>query len=464
MKGDTALSLENQQCLENRYVMHTYARKPVEFVRGKGACLYDCEGKEYLDFLAGVGSVSVGHCNPSVTDALVHQTQTLVHASNYFYADGRGELAEKLSVLLSGSDLAAATTGVWAKGCGPSGEIEPTGETEPTGEAWKIFFANSGAEANEGAIKLARKYGKMNLNGAATIVSALKSFHGRTLAALAATGQESKQKVFAPMPEGFLHVPLNDREALESLLDAQAAKAQSADTQSADAPGTDAQATEQQATEAVCAVLLECIQGEGGVWPCTQEYLQAVRELTASRGILLIIDEVQTGFFRTGTHAFAYQHYGICPDIVTMAKGIANGVPMGAFAACGDLGDLLVPGEHGSTFGGSLLALAAANATIDELLSINAAERATQMGERLAAGLARLPHVKEVRGLGLMRAVSLDVPVAAQITDTVLTKGLVINAIGDSILRFLPPLVVDEAQIDKMVQILECVLSEEVSS
>jgi len=408
------MGLVDQQQLENEFVIHTYGRKSVQFVRGEGIHLYNAEGKRYLDFLSGVGSVSVGHSNPAVTAALVQQSGRLLHVGNYFYIEGRGELAAKLSGLLSASDIT-------------------DGKKEGR---WKTFFANSGAEANEGAIKLARKYGNEKLNGATTIVTARKSFHGRTLAALAATGQEGKQAVFAPMPAGFIHVPLNDLEALQDAL--------------------------QENTEAaVCAVMLECIQGEAGIWPCDRDYLIAVRELTAKHGILLIIDEIQTGFFRTGTYPFAFQHYGIIPDAVTMAKGIANGVPMGAFAACGELGDLLQPGEHGSTFGGSPLAIAAANATIDELLSTDTATRVAMAGEYLADGLARLPKVCEVRGRGLMRGITLSEPIAVAVLDAALEEGLVINAVGDSILRFLPPLIVSEEHINEALGILDALLMKE---
>ena len=454
------MSLTRQQQLESDYMMHTYGRKPVQFVRGEGIYLFDDEGKRYLDFLAGIGAVSVGHCNPAVTAAITQQINQLVHVGNYFYIEGRGELAVKLDTLLSAS------------------------ETTDEG-GWKVFFANSGAEANEGAIKLARKYGKEKLAGATTIVTAQKSFHGRTLASLAATGQEAKQAVFAPMPAGFVHVPLNDVAALKDVLDQQgnggsgasgsgasSTGASGSGASSTGASGSGASSTDASSTAAsgsganntdgaVCAVMLECIQGESGVWPCDESYLKAVRELTSERGILLMIDEVQTGFFRTGTYPFAYQHAGIVPDVVSMAKGIANGVPIGAFAARGSLGDLLKPGEHGSTFGGSPLAIAAANATIDELIRISAATNVTQIGDYFAGKLACLPKVNEVRGKGLMRAVQLTEPIAVAVVDAALACGLIINAIGDSTLRFLPPLVVSHEHIDEALAILESILAKE---
>jgi len=434
MKKEMNMDLfEIEQQLENHYVMHTYARKPVNFVRGEGMYLYDDKGKSYLDFLSGIGCISVGHCNPAVSAALARQASRLVHVGNYFYVEGRGVLAEKLNTLLSAPGTARDTCK----------------------HAWKTFFANSGAEANEGAIKLARKHGKLKLNGAATIVSAQKSFHGRTLAALAATGQESKQAVFTPMPAGFVHTPLNDIEALKHVLDAQDAAAHLAGDERAGVMDASTKPEGGSNEASVCAILLECIQGEAGIWPCTMEYLKAVRELTAERGILLIIDEIQTGFFRTGTYPFSFQHYGIIPDVVTMAKGIANGVPMGAFAAYGELGDLLQPGEHGSTFGGSLLAIAAANATIDEMLDMDVANKVAATGAYFAAGLAHLPKVSDIRGLGLMRGVTLTEPIAAAVGEAALEKGLVLNVIGDSVLRFLPPLIATTEHVDEALGILK---------
>ncbi|MDR2491893.1 MAG: aminotransferase class III-fold pyridoxal phosphate-dependent enzyme [Coriobacteriales bacterium] len=402
------MGLQSQQQLERDSVMQTYGRKPVMFVRGEGMRLYDDEGRRYLDFLAGVGAVSVGHANTRVAQALSEQAARLVHVGNYFYVEGRGELAGRLGQLLSGP-----------AGMGPS---------------WKLFFANSGAEAVEGAIKIARKHGTQNLDGAFAVVSARKSFHGRTLAALAATGQAAKQDAFGPMPQGFVHVPLNDVEALRAALDARG-------------------------EGAPCAVLLEGIQGEGGVWPCEPEYLAAARAMTAERGMLLMCDEVQTGFYRTGTHPFSYQHHGVVPDVVTLAKGIANGMPMGAVAACGDAAELLCPGEHGSTFGGSPLAVAAAHATLDELEARDVASSVTRVGACLAEALQQCALVTEVRGRGLMLAAQLAVPVAQEAADAALAAGLVVNAIGDSILRLLPPLICTEADVDEALEILDGVLT-----
>ena len=247
--------------------MQTYARKPVMFVRGSGMRLYDDEGREYLDFVSGIGAVNLGHAHPAVTSALCEQAGKLVHVSNLFYVEHRAELARDVVELLGGG--------------------------------WKMFFANSGTEAIEGAIKLARRWAGEHKPGAYKVVSLERSFHGRTLAALAATGQASKQEAFAPMPEGFVHVPANDVVALSAAVD-----------------------------DSVAAVLLEVVQGEGGVWPLSAEYLAAARSICDTHGCLLIIDEIQTGFFRTGP-AFAHQAFGITPDVITVAKALANGLPIG---------------------------------------------------------------------------------------------------------------------------------------
>jgi acetylornithine aminotransferase len=397
------MSYEQQSELEAIYLMQTYKRKPVEFVRGEGIRLYDDAGIEYLDFLAGIGAVSVGHANPRVTRAIQEQAARLLHVGNYYHVEGRGELARKISGLLN--------AGVPAEAAMP----------------WRSFFANSGAEAVEGAIKIARKCGAQHLGGASVIVSARRSFHGRTLAALAATGQASKQDSFKPLPPGFVHVDLNDIEALEAALD----------------QGLDGQP--------VCAVLLECIQGEGGVYPCAEEYLQAARTVTAERGILLMIDEVQTGFYRTGSYPFAFQHYGIVPDVVTLAKGMGAGVPIGAVAARGAAADVLEPGDHGSTFGGSPLVIAAANATLDELEAMEAGAHVAEVGAYLQARLGELPGVIEVRGRGLMVGVELGEPIADEVVTAGLAAGLVLNSIGPHILRFLPPLVCTTGDVDALI-------------
>lgn len=402
---------------DNEYVMHTYGRLPVRFVRGEGAVLFDDAGGEYLDFLAGVGAVSMGHCHPAVSAALTEQVGKLWQVSNYFYIENRDELAAHISKLLS-----AVTDG--------TGRVVGSTDT-----VWRSFFTNSGAESNEGAIKLARKWASTR-SGATGIVTALKSFHGRTLATLAATGQEAKQAAFRPLPPGFDHVPLGDIDALEQALSHPSDK-----------------------TGPVCAVMLECIQGEGGVWPAGTEYLQAAADLCEAHGALLIVDEVQTGVFRTGA-PFAYQLAGIEPDIVSMAKGLGGGFPMGAVAARASVADAFEPGDHGSTFGGNSLACAASRAVLDAMEASSIGEHVIAAGDHLAERLAALPHVVEVRGAGLMRAAQLDVPVATPAVDKGLERGLVLNHIGDSILRFLPPLVVTEEQIDAMADRLAGIIEE----
>lgn len=407
---------------DQTYVMHTYGRLPVEFVRGEGAVLYDSTGKAYLDFLGGIGSVSVGHCNPKVVAALQEQAGKLWQVGNYYYVENRDELAAHLSELLS------STTD-------EEGQV-----TGSTGTVWQTFFANSGAEANEGAIKVARRWGERHLGGATGIITAKMSFHGRTLATLSATGQAAMHQSFLPLPQGFASVPLNDAEAL---------------AEAVERPGEE--------TGPVCAVMLECIQGEGGVWPADLSYLRQVSELCRKKGILLVIDEVQTGFFRSGA-PFSYQLAGIEPDVVSLAKGIGGGFPMGAVCARQEVASLMAPGDHGSTFGGNALAAAVGRATVETLLNDTLADgrgygdHVRVVGQHLAERLAGLPHVTEVRGRGLMRGAQLDVPVASEAVDAGLEEGLVLNHIGDSILRFLPPLVVSEEQVDEMAERLGPIL------
>ncbi|MCD8199661.1 MAG: aspartate aminotransferase family protein [Coriobacteriaceae bacterium] len=394
--------LQQARELDARYLMQTFGtRKPVEFVRGRGTRLYDSAGTEYIDFLAGIGVVSVGHCHPRLVEAVQEQAGKLFHVGNYFFSEHRGEVAERLVTLLSAGN----------------------------GDVWKLFFCNSGAEANEGAIKLARRWGRIHRDGAAGIITATQSFHGRTLATLAATGQEALQEPFEPLPAGFAQVPLNDIAALEAACE----------------HPVDGSAP--------VAVMLECIQGEAGVWPCTEEYLQAARELTAAHDMLLILDEVQTGMYRCG-EPFAYQTYGVVPDIVTMAKGIAGGFPMGAFAARDELADVLEAGMHGSTFGGGPLACAAAEATLSVMDAPGFGAHITETGEYLRSCLGELPFVTDVRGRGLMVGISLERPCATELVDTALAAGFVLNAPADDIVRFLPPLIMERDDIDILMQAL----------
>jgi len=395
--------LERTVALDAAFHMHTYARKPVMFVRGNGMRLYDDEGREYLDFASGIGVVNAGHAHPAVARAVSAQMERLVHVSNLFYVENRDELAERLVGLFGGGA--------------------------------RVFFANSGAEANEGAIKLARRWGKAQRGpGCTTIITAERSFHGRTLATLAATGQPSKQEAFEPLPAGFTHVPLNDLASLDAAL-----------------------------TDEVCAVLLEPIQGEGGVFPCSAEYLRGARSLCNERGILLMFDEVQTGFFRTGT-AFAWQDYGVRPDVMTLAKGTANGLPIGAVVAVQDVADAFQPGDHGSTFGGGPVVCAAALATIDVLETEHLGDNAIRVGEYLRAGLEDLSvssgEICEIRGRGLMNGVTLTRPVAARVAAAALESGAVVLNVGDSILRFLPPLVCNTEEVDTLLSILSVAIGE----
>lgn len=405
------MTLAEQQQLEDAYVMHTFGRKPVQMASGSGMTVIDDAGKEYLDFIGGIGADSLGHCHPVVAKAVQEQAARLIHVSNYYYVEGRGQLAKRLSDLLNT--------------CVPEGEREP----------WQTFFANSGAEANECAIKLARLYARTRTEAAGKdlasaprlIVVLDKSFHGRTLATLAATAQPAKQELFQPLPDGFAHVPLNDVEALEELFAQQG--------------------------DAICAVMLECVQGESGVHPCTPEFLAAARRLTEERGALLVCDEVQCGIYRCGTYPFGFQHFGVTPDIVSIAKGVASGFPCGMCAARSEVAAAFAPGDHGSTFGGSNLAVAAANATLGELAQGGYAQQVERVGAYLRQKLAALPGVTEVRGLGLMLAVDLREGLSAPaVVSAGLDAGLLLNATGPSTLRFLPPLVCTEADVDVLVE------------
>lgn len=420
--------IEEQQ-LESAYVMGTYARKPVELVRGRGMRVEDAEGRTYLDFVSGVGAVSLGHCHPALVSAIEEQASTLVHVSNYYYIEHRGEVAHLVSDLLN--------------------ECVDEAEREP----WQSFFANSGAETNECAFKLARLHAKKRAMAAAEaagadedgvraaaaaaprlIVTLDASFHGRTLATLAATAQPAKQEAFQPLPDGFVRTPINDIKALESLFASQG--------------------------DGICAVMVECVQGESGVHPCEPEFLAAVRRLTAERGALFMCDEIQCGMYRCGTYPFGFQHFGIAPDVVTIAKGIASGFPMGMCAARAQVAASFDPGDHGSTFGGSCLAVAAAEATVRALAAEDAAGNAERTGAYLREKLAALPQVEEVRGLGLMVACDLAEGVSAP--DVVLAgldEGLLLNFTGPRTLRFLPPLVCSKEDVDVLVQKLAALLS-----
>jgi len=366
----------------------------VMFARGSGTELWDVSGKRYLDFLCGIAVTSLGHSNPVVSEAIAKQAQTLMHVSNFFANPVATETATLINSLLGGSG--------------------------------QVFFCNSGAEANEAAIKLARKFGG---RGRHTVVSALGSFHGRTLAALAATGQPAKHEPFQPMPEGFRHVPFNDIAAIDAAIDS-----------------------------AVAAVLLEPVQGEGGVLPASIEYMQAVQALCRERGVLLMIDEVQTGFGRTGKW-FGFEHYGVSPDVVLMAKAMGNGMPIGAMWAKQSVAAVFKPGDHGSTFSGTAIATSAAKATILEMQRIDAPRLAFEKGALLSQLVSGLKHVTQVRGLGLLLGVELAAGVdVKQVQLALLDKGLVTNAVTATALRLAPPLTVSESEIKEAVSILSDVL------
>ncbi len=370
-------------------LMPTYAPSPVTFVRGRGTELWDTEGRRYLDFLCGLGVTSLGHAHPAVAEAVATQARTLEHVSNLFCTEVGVEVARTLDRLLGGGG--------------------------------QVFFTNSGAEANECALKLARKWGG---RGRHVVVSAYGSFHGRTLATLHATGQPAKHEAFQPLPEGFRHVAWCDLAALEAAVD-----------------------------PTVSAVLLEPVQGEGGVNPATPEYFQGVRRLCDERGILLVVDEVQTGLGRTGAW-FGFQHFGIRPDVVTLAKALGNGMPIGACWARAEVAGAFRPGDHGTTYGGQPLAAAAARATLATMEAEDAPARAAAAGERLASGLRALPGVRSVRGVGLLLAAELAGGQARAVTAAALARGLVVNAVTATAVRLAPPLLVADDELDEGLGIL----------
>ena len=381
------------------HVMTTYSRQPAEFVRGEGSYLFDLAENKYLDLLAGIAVCSVGHSHPYLTKAIQEQAATLIHTSNIYLTQPQAKLARRL-VELSHFE--------------------------------RVFFCNSGAEAIEASIKLARKYGRGISENKIRFVSANNSFHGRTLAAVTATGQPKYHDPFAPLPQGFDYVPFNDLAALESVV-----------------------------TEETCAILLEPIQGEGGIRPATPEYLKKARELADKHGALLIFDEVQTGVGRTG-RLWAYQNYGVVPDVMTLAKGLGGGVPIGACLARGVAAETLKPGDHGSTFAGNPLATAAANAVLDILADERLCENALLIGQKLWLGFLALgdkfPEVVGApRGMGLMLGLEIIPPVAREIVKFGLAHGLVLNATDDHTLRFVPPLTLSAFEADEALIRLEAI-------
>jgi predicted acetylornithine/succinylornithine family transaminase len=381
--------------LDHCPLMPTYGPPPVMFVRGQGAELWDVDGKRYIDFLSGLAVTSLGHSHPAVAQALAEQANTLLHTSNLFATEHAWQLALALDELLGGHG----------------------GQT---------FFCNSGAEANEAAIKLARKWGG---RGRHVVISAYGSFHGRTLATLHATGQPAKHETFQPLPEGFRHVAWNDLDALAAAISPE-----------------------------VSAILLEPVQGEGGVNPATAEYFQGVRQLCDERGLLFMVDEVQTGLARTGRW-FAHQHFDVLPDVVTMAKALGNGVPIGACWAKREVAAAFVPGDHATTYGGTPIACAAGRAVIAEMKRIDAPATAARVAARLTELLLAVPGVKEVRGLGLLIAVELDGRDAKEVASALLQRGLVVNAVTATALRLAPPITITDAAIAEGVAMVREVLA-----
>jgi len=380
----------------------TYARYPAVMVKGEGCCLTDRNGAEYLDFLSGIAVCCLGHCHPKVTEAIQHQAAELVHVSNLYYTEPMTDLAE----ILVASSFAE-----------------------------KIFMANSGAEANEAALKLARIHAG---EGRYEIISLAGSFHGRTLATVAATGQPKFHKGFEPLPEGFSHAPFGDLQALEEMI-----------------------------TERTCAILCEPLQGEGGVRPLDDEYLAGIRALCDKHGLLLIFDEIQTGLGRTGT-LFAYEQFGVVPDIMTLAKGLGNGLPIGAMLTTSEIAESFVPGTHASTFGGNPVASAAAVATMGVICEEGFLEDVRVRGDYFRGELQKLADnypalLSGVRGLGMiLGAVLTEEGVAAgtDIVNRMFEKGFLMNFAGNAVLRFAPPLIVTREEIDTLITALRQVLSE----
>ncbi|EGD52340.1 acetylornithine and succinylornithine aminotransferase [Thermoanaerobacter ethanolicus JW 200] len=386
---------------DKKYLMNTYSRYPITLVEGKGTKVWDDKGNVYLDFVAGIAVNSLGHCHPALVDAIKNQSEKLIHCSNLYWNENQIQLAKTIAENSFGD---------------------------------KVFFVNSGAEANEGAIKLARKYASLKYGSKRyKVISAKNSFHGRTFGALTATGQEKYHKGFGPLLSGFKYVPFNDIDALYEAID-----------------------------DEVCAIMLEVVQGEGGIHEATPEYIKAAREICDENDILFIIDEVQTGIGRTGK-LFGYEHYGITPDIMTLAKGLGGGFPIGAIVAKEDKA-VFQPGDHASTFGGSPLACAAGIAVMNEITKEGFLDSVAQKGEYFRRKLKNLKEkysvIKEVRGKGLMIGCEMDMEEASDIVTKAMGKGLLINCISHNVLRFVPPLTVTEEEIDTALIILEDVLCE----
>ncbi len=383
------LPVSRWQELEAKYYMTTGRRVPLTIVRGEGQRVWDGEGNVYLDFVGGWAVDTLGHCHQVVTDALQKQGRTLIQTSNQFYTIPQVQLAE---VLIENSCMD------------------------------RIYMGNSGAEANDAAVKLARKHGKLHRNGAYEVITALNSFHGRTFGMVAATGQPHYQENFLPMPEGFLHVPYDDIEAIKAATN-----------------------------DKTCAIMLEPVQGEGGVIVPNEGYLPAVRDWCDEQGLLLIYDEIQTGIGRLGT-LFGYQQSGAEPDVMTLAKGMGGGVPIGAILAK-EAASVFTPGDHGSTYGGNPLTCAVAFAVVSYVINSHVLNNVRATGERLLAGLGELKKdfglVSDIRGRGLLQAMEFTRDISGEVLTACLKNGLLVNAVRPNALRFMPPLVVTEAEVDE---------------
>ena len=392
--------MSNWQEIEHEYYMPTFKRIPVTLVKGQGAKVWDENDKEYLDFVSGIAVNSLGHCHPVVVQAVTEQVNTLIQTSNNYYTIPQLKLAE---LLVKNSCLD------------------------------KVFICNSGTEASEGAVKLARRYGHIRLKGAYEVITGTGSFHGRTLAMVSASGQTKFQEPYIPIPSGFVNVEYNNIDAIKAAT-----------------------------TDKTCAVMMEPIQGESGVHLPDDDYLKKVREWCDEKGILLILDEIQTGVGRMGT-LFAYEQYGVEPDIMTLAKGLAGGFPIGAIL-CKDRASVFAAGEHGSTFGGNPLACAAGYAVfktiIDNGISLNAKVTGQYLAKRLNELKQKYSFISEVRGRGLLQAIEFADKTAMPVLMGCLENGLLVNKVGDSIIRFMPPLIIGRDDIDKALDILDSVLSD----
>ena len=382
----------------SKYVLNTYKRNPIAFIKGEGARVWDADGKEYIDFLAGIAVNSMGYNNKKLIDAICGQAENILHSSNLFWVEKQAHLAKLLCQNSFGD---------------------------------KVFFCNSGTEANEAAIKLVRKYSINKYNkDRFVIVSMVNSFHGRTMGALSATGQEKYHTNFLPMLQGFRYAQFNNIESFDSSID-----------------------------DTVCAVFMEPIQGEGGINPVDNEYIKKVREICSAKDIILIFDEVQCGMGRTGT-MFAYEQIGVIPDIMTLAKGLAGGVPIGAMVVNEKLNSILMPGDHGSTFGGNHLACAAGCTVIEELLGgvlHNVKNMSAYLVEKLYEIKKDVNSIEYIKGMGLMIGIKLTID-SGVVVEKCLEKGLIINSLGNNIVRMVPPLVISKNDIDSAMEIIRSVL------